>query len=126
MNASPTGSASTTVNVTVPAGQAWTVSVFPASQQSGWLTVFPLSGTGPGSVNLVAAAPGLANGAYTTTLVFQSPNTTPQFVTVPVAFTIGPSIGGVANGASFAHVYAPGMVLSVFGANLANSSGRTC
>ena len=122
MNASPTESASTTVNVTVPAGQAWTVSVFPASQQSGWLTVFPLSGTGPGSVNLVAAAPGLANGAYTTTLVFQSPNTTPQFVTVPVAFTIGPSIGGVANGASFAHVYAPGMVLSVFGTNLANST----
>jgi uncharacterized protein (TIGR03437 family) len=122
MNASPTESAATTVNVTVPSGQAWTLSVFPASQQSGWLTVFPLSGTGPASVNLVAAAPGLANGAYTTTLIFQSPNTTPQFVTVPVAFTIGPSIGGVANGASFAHVYAPGMVLSVFGTNLANST----
>jgi uncharacterized protein (TIGR03437 family) len=73
-------------------------------------------------VYLVAAAPGLANGVYTTTLVLQSANTTPQFVSVPVTFTIGPSIGGVANGASFAHVYAPGMVLSVFGANLANST----
>jgi uncharacterized protein (TIGR03437 family) len=73
-------------------------------------------------VYLVAAAPGLANEAHTTTLVFQSANTTPQFVTVPVTFTIGPSIGGVANGASFAHVYAPGMVLSVFGTNLANST----
>ncbi len=122
MNASPTESASTTVNVTVPAGEGWTVSVFPASQQSGWLTVFPLSGTGPATVNLVAAAPGLTNGAYTTTLVFQSPNTTPQFVNVPVTFTIGPSIGGVANGASFAHTYAPGMVLSVFGTNLANAT----
>jgi uncharacterized protein (TIGR03437 family) len=100
--------------------------VFPASQKSGWLRVLPLSGTGPTTVNLVAAAPGLANGAYTTTLVFQSPNTTPQFVNVPVTFTIGASsavsIGGVANGASFLHVYAPGMVLSVFGTNLANST----
>ncbi len=126
MSASPTQSAATTVNVNVPSGQPWTVSVFPASQQSGWLAVFPLAGTGPAPVNLVAAAPGLANGAYTTTLVFQSVNTIPQFVDVPVAFTIGAStttsIGGVANGASFAHVYAPGMVLSVFGANLAPST----
>jgi uncharacterized protein (TIGR03437 family) len=126
MSASPTQSAATAVNVNVPSGQPWTVSVFPASRQSGWLVVFPLSGTGPAPVNLVAAAPGLASGVYTTTLVFQSANTTPQFVNVPVAFTIGAStttsIGGVANGASFAHVYAPGMVLSVFGTNLANST----
>jgi len=126
MNAGSTQSAAATVIVSVPAGQLWTVSVFPASQQSAWLTVFPLSGTGPASVNLVAAAPGLASGVYTTTLVFQSVNTTPQFVKVPVAFTIGAStttsIGGVANGASFAHVYAPGMVLSVFGTNLSPST----
>jgi uncharacterized protein (TIGR03437 family) len=114
------------VNVNVPSGQAWTVSAFPASEKSGWLVVQPLSGTGPATVNLVAAAPGLANGVYTTTLVFQSANTAPQFVSVPVTFTIGAStttsIGGVANGASFAHTYAPGMVLSVFGTNLANAT----
>jgi uncharacterized protein (TIGR03437 family) len=77
-------------------------------------------------VNLVAAASGLADGVYTTTLIFQSANTFPQFVNVPVTFTIGASsaisIGGVANGASFLHVYAPGMVLSVFGTNLTNST----
>ena len=122
MSASATESAAATVNVNVPSGQPWTASVFPANQKSGWLAVFPTSGTGPGTVYLVAAAPGLANEAHTTTLVFQSANTTPQFVSVPVTFTIGPSIGGVANGASFAHVYAPGMVLSVFGTNLANST----
>ena len=126
MSASLSQSAATTVNVNVPSGQPWTVSEFPASQKSGWLVVFPLSGTGPAQVNLVAAAPGLANGVYATTLVFQSAGTTPQFVNVPVAFTIGAStttiITGVANGASFAHVYAPGMVLSVFGANLAPST----
>jgi uncharacterized protein (TIGR03437 family) len=126
MSASPLQSAVATVNVNVPSGQAWTVSEFPASQKSGWLVVLPTSGTGPAQVNLVAAAPGLANGVYTTTLVFQSANTTPQFVNVPVTFTIGASttttITAVANGASFAHVYAPGMVLSVFGSNLAPST----
>jgi uncharacterized protein (TIGR03437 family) len=126
MSASSTQSAATTVNVSVPSGQAWTVSVFPASQKSGWLVVFPLSGTGPATVNLVAAAPGLASGAYTTTLIFQSPNTTPQFVNVPVTVTIGASsaisIGGVASAASYLHAYAPGMALSVFGTNLAPST----
>jgi uncharacterized protein (TIGR03437 family) len=126
MSATSSQSAATTVNVTVASGQPWTVSVFPAGEQSGWLVVSPLSGTGSATVTLVAAAPGMPNGAYTTTLVFQSANTTPQFVNVPVTFTIGASttisIGGVANGASFAHVYAPGMVLSVFGTNLTNST----
>jgi uncharacterized protein (TIGR03437 family) len=126
MSADPTESAAATVTVNVPAGQPWTVSMFPASQKSGWLVVFPLSGTGPTVVNLVAAAPGLANGAYTTTLIFQSANTTPQFVNVPIAFTIGASsavsIGGVANAASYLHSYAPGMALSVFGTNLAPST----
>jgi uncharacterized protein (TIGR03437 family) len=126
MSASPSQSASTTVNVTAPSGQPWTVSTFPAGEKSAWLVVSPLSGTGPATVTLVAAAPGLASGVYTTTLIFQSVNTTPQFVNVPVAFIIGAStttsIGGVANGASFAHVYAPGMVLSVFGTNLAPST----
>ena len=126
MSADPTESAAATVTVNVPSGQPWTVSVIPASQESGWLVVFPLSGTGPTAVNLVAAAPGLPNGAYSTTLVFQSANTTPQFVNVPVTFTIGASsavsIGGVANAASYLHSYAPGMALSVFGTNLAPST----
>jgi uncharacterized protein (TIGR03437 family) len=126
MSASPSQSAATTVNVNVPSGQPWTVSVFPASEKSGWLVVFPLSGIGPAQVNLVAAAPGLASGAYTTTLVFQSANTTPQFVNVPVTFTIGASsaisIAAVDHGASYQHVSAPGMLASVFGTNLAASA----
>jgi uncharacterized protein (TIGR03437 family) len=125
MSASPSQSAAATVNVNVPSGQAWTVSAFPASEKSGWLVVFPLSGTGPATVTLVAAAPGLAHGVYTTTLVFQSANTAPQFVSVPVTFTIGASsaisIAAVAHGASYQHLYAPGMLVSVFGTNLAAS-----
>jgi len=51
--------------------------VFPASQKSGWLAVFPLSGTGPGTVYLVAAAPAWRMGPTPPRLVFQSANTTP-------------------------------------------------
>ena len=126
MSASPSQSAAASVNVSLPSGQPWTVSVFPANQKTGWLAVSPLSGTGPTTVNLVAAATGLANGAYTATLIFQSANTTPQFVNVPVTFTIGASsaisIAAVAHGASYQHVYAPGMLVSVFGTNLATSA----
>jgi uncharacterized protein (TIGR03437 family) len=126
MSASPSQTATSSVSVNVPSGQQWTVSVFPANQRTSWLVVFPLSGTGPAKVNLVASAAGMGNGAYTATLVVQSMNTIPQFVNVPVTFTIGASstisIGGVAHGASFQHVYAPGMVLSVFGTNLASST----
>jgi len=123
MSASPSQSAAASVSVSLPSGQPWTVSVFPTNQKTAWLTVSPLSGTGPASVNLTAAAVGLANGVYTATLIFQSANTFPQFVNVPVTFTIGASsaisIGGVAHGASYQHLYAPGMLVSVFGTNLA-------
>jgi uncharacterized protein (TIGR03437 family) len=126
MSAGPSQSAAASVNVSLPSGQPWTVSVFPANQKTAWLAVSPLSGTGPASVNLTAAAAGLANGAYTATLIFQSANTFPQFVNVPVTFTIGASsaisIGGLQNAASFKNVYAPGMAMSVYGINLAPST----
>jgi uncharacterized protein (TIGR03437 family) len=58
--------------------------------------------------------------------VFQSINTIPQFVNVPVTFTAGASsstvVTAVANGASFQQAFAPGMILSVFGRSLASST----
>jgi len=125
MSASSSQTATSSVKVTVPTGQQWTVSVFPANQRTSWLVVFPLSGTGPATVNLVASAAGMSNGAYTATLVVQSTNTIPQFVNVPLTFTIGASsaisIGGVAHGASYQQLFAPGMLVSVFGTNLATA-----
>jgi uncharacterized protein (TIGR03437 family) len=124
--ASPGQSATATVAVNLPTDQQWTASLFPANQKTSWLTVYPLSGTGPSQINLVASAAGLANGAYTATLVLQSVNTAPQFVNVPIAFTIGASSGvsiaAVTNGASFKQSFGPGMILSVFGQNLAKST----
>jgi uncharacterized protein (TIGR03437 family) len=118
-------SASATVGVNVPAGQVWTASLFPANRSTDWLVVYPQSGTGAGQVKLAASATGLAAGVYTATLVLQSVNTIPQFVNVPIAFTIGGSskisISAVANGASFQQAFAPGMILSVFGTNLTSS-----
>ncbi|MBZ5726717.1 MAG: Ig-like domain repeat protein [Acidobacteriia bacterium] len=126
MSASPSQSATANLTVTVPANEPWTVSVFPANQKSSWLVVFPQSGTGPSAVNLVASAAGLSSGVYSASLVFQSVKTIPQFVNVPVTFTIGASsaisISGVTNAASYQQAVAPGMLLSVFGRNLANST----
>ena len=126
LSVSPGQSTSTTLTVNVPTGQQWTLSVFPANQKTSWLVVSPLSGTGSATVNVVASAAGLSNGAYTALLVFQSVNTIPQFFNVPISFVAGGSttttINGLANGAAFNQTFAPGMILSVFGKNLTSSA----
>jgi uncharacterized protein (TIGR03437 family) len=99
---------------------AWTVSVLPAKPD--WLTV---SSSGS-SIAIAASAAGLSRGAYSVTLVVQSPDAVPQAVQVPLTLVVGASssvsIAGVANGASFRTEFAPGMVMSVFGAGLAPST----
>jgi len=119
-------SASASIQVSVPSAEQWTLSLLPANQRTSWLTVSPLSGTGPATVTVKASGAGLANGEYAATLVFQSVNTMPQFVDVPLTFSSGlsstVSIGGVTNGASFQQAAAPGMIMSVFGTNLTNST----
>jgi uncharacterized protein (TIGR03437 family) len=122
--ASSSNIANASVNVSVPLGQPWSLLELPSNRQTSWLVVSPLSGTGPARVSITAYGAGLSNGAYLADLAFQSTNTLPQFVNLPVIFTVGESanlsVGGVANGASFQNdAAAPGMVLSVFGSNLA-------
>ncbi len=122
--ADSTQSRSVTLNVD-PGSQTeqWSVSLFPSNRTTSWLQVSPLSGTGPGQVNLTATGAGLADGAYLATLIFQAADTSTQVFNVAVLLTIGLSdsisIGGIANGASGALGYAPGMVMSVYGTNLA-------
>jgi uncharacterized protein (TIGR03437 family) len=102
--------------------QPWSVSVFPSNLATKWLKVTPTSGTGSQQLTITATASGMANGVYNATLIFL----TPQVLEVPVTFAVGPSstmsIGGVANGASFQPAFAPGMILSVFGTQLAPST----
>ncbi len=104
------------------AATAWTISVLP-DRAAGWLTVSPPSGTGAAQLALHASGSALENGVYRATLVVQAVNALPQYIDVPVTFVLGASqstqIAGVANGASYKTVFAPGMVLSVFGSQLA-------
>jgi uncharacterized protein (TIGR03437 family) len=73
-------------------------------------------------LNLTASSSGLANGVYYATLLIQSVNATPQFTSVPVVFVVGGSsnisIGRVSNAASGQVIFAPGMLMSVYGTNL--------
>jgi uncharacterized protein (TIGR03437 family) len=98
------------------------VSVFPSNQTTSWLTATVVAQ----QVSLVASSAGLANGVYNATLILQATTPTPQAIEIPVVFEVGPSsamsIGGVSNGASFQPAFAPGMILSVFGTQLAPST----
>ncbi len=104
------------------AATPWTVTLLPG-RSAGWLTVSPLSGTGAAQLSLHASGAALENGVYVATLVVQAVNALPQYINIPVAFVLGTStstqIAGVSNGASFKTTFAPGMVMSVFGSQLA-------
>jgi uncharacterized protein (TIGR03437 family) len=115
-----------TLNLTFTGGSPqWTLAVLPAKPD--WLTLSSTSGTGSAAVTISASATGLSRGAWNATVVVQAAGAVPQAVSVPVTFVVGASattsIQGVANGASFTTDYAPGMVLSVFGTQLASGTG---
>ena len=120
------GFASATLNVNFAGSGGWTVSVIPSYRSTAWLTANAQIGIPSGQVILLASNAGLAPGVYNATLLIQAANAVPQFVEVPVAFLVGASggiaIDGLSNGASFQTVYAPGMILSVFGSQLAAST----
>jgi uncharacterized protein (TIGR03437 family) len=119
--------AQTTLAVTLSdKTQAWTASVFPANRTTAWLSASQLSGTGSASITLTANGTGFEPGAYRATIVFQSQNAVPQYINVPVMFTLGGStttlISSVVNAASFKPQLSPGMLASVLGAGLANTT----
>jgi len=121
-------SASQTAQATLAVGigdstQTWTAAVHPANPTAGWLSVSQLSGTGSGQIALTASGFGFEPGVYRAIVTIQSPNAVPQFVNVPVMFVLGggsgTSVASVANPASGQTTGAAGMLLSVFGSNLA-------
>jgi uncharacterized protein (TIGR03437 family) len=121
--ASASQSASGVISLSLGSSQPWTATVSPAGQDSAWLSVSPHAGTGPAQIAITASGAGLSPGVYSAILVFQSQNTSPQYVTEGVIFTIGASpsmkITAVANAASYQQSAAPGMYLSIFGTALA-------
>ena len=126
-NASLSTAANLGVSVT-GSSPGWSVSVFPSNRTTSWLKVSPLAGAAAGQVTLQASGAGLANGVYRATLVLQAPGAMPQYVNVPLVFVVGistsTSIESVANGASFVNAFAPGSLMTVFGAELAFSTAK--
>jgi uncharacterized protein (TIGR03437 family) len=106
--------------------QTWTASVFPANRTTAWLGASGLSGTGNGQIALTANGAGFEPGVYRATIVIQSQNAVPQYITVPVMFVLGGSasttIQSIGNAASFDTAVSPGMLLSVFGKGLSDST----
>jgi len=105
----------------------WTASVFPANRTTAWLGASNLSGTGASEVTLTASGAGLEPGVYHATLVIQCPTAVPQTVKVPILFVNGPTsadmaVMGVANPATYSASVSPGIVIAVFGSNLANTT----
>ena len=117
--------ASGSLDVNLVGIEPWNVTVLPANRSTAWLTAAPRTTPSLHEVTLSASSAGLSAGVYNATLLIQAADAVPQFLEVPVVFTVGSSgstIGGVSNSASFQPAFAPGMILSVFGAELASST----
>ncbi len=125
--ASKTSSATLGLNFNAESPQ-WTVSISPANRTSTWLTVSPSTGAGAAQLNIQAAGAALSPGVYTATITVQATNSIPQAINVPVTLVVGASgttrITGVANAGSFQSVAAPGMLMTVFGTQLAPVSAQ--
>ena len=73
------------------------------------------------------SASGLSSGANTITAVYSgdgshNPATASASLTIVGSSSVTPSIGGATNAASYQQSYAPGMVMSIFGTQLALST----
>jgi uncharacterized protein (TIGR03437 family) len=122
-----TQSTTASLAVKVNSGQPWSITVLPSNRASSWLTAYPLSGTGPATVNLSAAGAGLANGLYQATLVFQSVNALPESIAVTVNLVVGqPQISAIVNGATFTNTgLSPGLIFTLLGTGLGPAQGQT-
>ena len=115
-----------TVGLTLPSTQPWSGLHLPRKQNHNWLTVYPASGYGNATVTLQANGAGFAPGVYLAKIVVSASgsnvNTAPAIVNIPVVLTVGQSgaisVNGLQNAASFTQVYAPGMLMAVYGSNL--------
>jgi uncharacterized protein (TIGR03437 family) len=121
-----TGSVTITATVTSTSGATPTgaITFTSGGKQMG---VAPLSGTGASaSANITVSAAQLQVGANSIVAQYGGDTTlNAATATIGVAVTVTstgpPAITSLANGASFRQTYAPGMVLTVFGSNLADT-----
>lgn len=121
----------TTLKITTGSSQPWNVYFYPQNKTANWLTVYPAGGTGSATVTVQVNGAGLATGTYVANLVVSGANsgginTNPGIVSMPVVLTVGAtggiSVNGLQNAASYVQNYAPGMLMAVYGSNLAPST----
>ena len=67
--------------------QVWTVS-FSSGAAPDWLKVSQFSGVGPATIVVSVSSVNLSAGTYKQTLIFQSLDAVPQFVEIPMVFTV--------------------------------------
>lgn len=127
VDSSSSGPATAQVAISLDSSTPWTATL--TGSNANWLSADTLAGTGSGTITLTANPAGLSTGIYSANLIVQSPAAYPQYVVVPVSLQVGPpgpaptlTTAGMVNGASFQAGAAPGMILSIFGANLANDT----
>lgn len=101
---------------------SWSARVVSDQAADTWLSVSPLSGTGPAILRVSAVPAGLAAGTYQATLLVESTDAVPQVVRVPISFTVYPPyvetpyIFSVVNAASYqANKVAPGEIVTAYG-----------
>jgi uncharacterized protein (TIGR03437 family) len=133
LTVSPTSvstSGSTTLTATVISSDSGastgTVTFSVGSTTLGTASLSGSSGTATASVTASGSATGLSSGANTITAVYSgdsSHNPATVFVSLTIvgSSSVTPSIAGATNAASYQQAYAPGMVMSIFGTQLALS-----
>jgi uncharacterized protein (TIGR03437 family) len=114
----------TNANGNTPTG---TVTFAAGTTVLGIATLSSAAGNATGELSITGSAAGIASGANTITAVYQgdsanNPATATVVLTVIGLSSATPSITGLTNAASYRQSYAPGMVLSIFGSNLALST----
>ena len=107
--------------------QSWTAIVTPGNRTTGWLTATQLAGSGSGQISLTASGAGFEPGVYRAIVTVQALGTSPQSVSVPVTFVYNGSAGTMITGLGNAFsqsqpTLAPGMLLSIVGSNLSNTT----
>lgn len=111
--------------------QPWTATVYPANETTAWLQLSQYSGTGPANITLSTLPTGFGPGAYKATIVLQSPLAIPESVSIPVMWvntgspqvsSSAPVVSSVNNAFSLTPGASPGMLMAVYGSQLANTT----
>ena len=104
----------------------WTATAS-VTASANWLTVSPASGTAPSTLTVSVSPAGLGAGTYTGTISIATAGATGSPAAVSVTLVVtgtqpAGSITGVANAASFQPGFAGATWVSIFGANLSQST----